>query len=55
MPPTGDRRKRERFGIIEEFMTITYNAMRRHMPETMDEPCRVTVSIEKPRTMAAAA
>jgi hypothetical protein len=37
MPSTGDRRARERHGIIEEYLTLTYNAMRRHMPETMGE------------------
>jgi hypothetical protein len=49
MPPTGDRRSRERHGIIDQYITITYNVMRKHSPETMG------VSEEKPKAMAAAA
>jgi hypothetical protein len=49
MPPTGDRRSRERYGLIDNYTTLAYNALRRHMPETMDEP------EQEEKAMAAAA
>jgi len=49
MPPTGDRRSRERHGIIDQYMTLTYNVLRKHEPELMGVP------EEKPKAMAAAA
>jgi hypothetical protein len=52
MPTTGDRRSRERFGFIDQCMTITYNALRKHSPETMGLPRHEE---EKPKAMAAAA
>jgi hypothetical protein len=48
MPPTGDRRSRERHGIIDQYITMTYNVMRKHEPELMGVE-------EKPKAMAAAA
>jgi hypothetical protein len=48
MPPTGDRRSRERHGIIDQYITMTYNVMRKHEPELMGVE-------EKPLAMAAAA
>jgi hypothetical protein len=50
MPPTGDRRSRERFGFIDQCTTITYNVLRKHDPECMGLPRE-----EKPKAMAAAA
>ena len=41
-----ERRSRERHGLIEQYVTLSYNALRQHMPETMGE---------KPRAMAHAA
>jgi hypothetical protein len=32
-----EQREKERFGIIEGFMTTAYNALRKHSPETMEE------------------
>jgi hypothetical protein len=51
MPSTGDRRSKERFGFIDQCMTITYNALRKHSPETMGLPANE----QKPKAMAAAA
>jgi hypothetical protein len=51
MPPTGDRRSKERHGIIDHYMTLTYNVMRKHDPESMGLPANE----EKPKAMAAAA
>lgn len=31
-----EQREKERFGLIENFMTITFNALRKHSPETME-------------------
>jgi len=51
MPPTGDRRSRERHGIIDQYITMTYNVLRKHDPEVMGLLCNE----EKPKAMAAAA
>lgn len=32
-----EQREKERIGIIEGFMTITYNALRKHDPKVMGE------------------
>jgi hypothetical protein len=32
-----EQREKERFGLIESFMTTAYNALRKHSPETMEE------------------